>query len=174
MVTLPLEFDTTATWQRIVRNVQLGGAALAALILIALITGNAPGAIGLAAVSLVAYWLVRRTRGFPMGAVGTLTAAEVTVRPVKVLWYSLPVPAGRFPIDRFQSVAVVDYGQMARRAGGLLSSVELTGRPGTPDIRVAYLPEQSAAQFAEDLTSIVKLPYERRNAPGVRSSRVTV
>lgn len=174
MATLPLEFDTTAVWQGIVRNVQLGLAGLAAMIPLALVFGNVRGAVGLAVILLVAFVLVRRVRGVSMGAVGTLTAKDVTTRPVKVLWYSLPVPAGRFPIDQFQSIAVVEYTPQPGRVTRFMGSVELAGRPGTPNVRVAYQPIDSAVQFAQELAQLLELPFARVDAPGTRSFRMTV
>src|ERR1043166_8664333 len=96
MVSLPYDFDTTQPWQRIVKIVFAGAAVLLASTGLALATSNYAGAAGLGLCLAVGWLVVRRARGFPMGAAGRLTANGVEVRGVRVLWYDLPVPVGHF------------------------------------------------------------------------------
>src|SRR5262249_5384005 len=109
MITLPYAFDTTTTWQRIVKIMFAVAGVLLLAIIGGLLSGKFGGAVGLSIAIAILWVVVRRVRGFPMGAAGTLTQSEVETCPVRVLWYSLPVPVGRFSIDRFDSIGVIEY-----------------------------------------------------------------
>jgi hypothetical protein len=176
VITLPYDFDTSALWVRIVRFVFAITAGLLVAIAGALASGKFGGAIGLALALGILWWIGWRTRGCPLGAAGTLTPTDVEVRPVKVLWYSLTVPVGRFSIDRFQSIAVVERVRMLQPGGSGTDtgSVQLVGKPGTPDIEVAFCDIDQAMEIAQELANLLRLEYGRLDAPGSRAIRLTV
>ena len=176
MIALPYEFDSSALWRRIVKIVFT----LAGLLLLAtvacLASGRFGGATGLAIAFAILCLIVRRVRDFPMGAAGRLNATDVETREVKVLWYSLPVPVGRFSIDRFQSIAVVEHVVMPRATGSGTNTgrVLLVGKAGTPDIAVAFTDIDQAIEIARELGNVLGLKWQRLDAPGSRTIRVTL
>jgi len=176
VIVLPYAFDTTAVWQRIVKIVLTIGGVLLLSVVGGLATGKFGGAIGLAIAAAILFWLVRRVRGFPMGAAGTLTETGIATRPVRVWWYSLPVPVGQYPIDRFESIRVVERVIMPQpgNSGRNTGSVQLVGKGGTPDIEVAFQDIDSAIVIAQDLGTLLHLPVARVDAPGTRTARVTL
>jgi hypothetical protein len=71
-----------AVWQRIVKNVLRAAGVLVLLIVVAVATGKVAGAIALTFVLAIVGYLANRVRGFPIGAIGRLTATEVETYPV--------------------------------------------------------------------------------------------
>jgi hypothetical protein len=53
-------------------------------------------------------------------------------------------------------------------------SVQLVGKPGTPDIEVAFCDIDQAMEIAQELANLLRLEYGRLDAPGSRAIRLTV
>ena len=176
MITLPYPFDTTLIWKRIVKIAFAIAGVLLFCVVSALLSGKFGGAFGLALATTIFFSLARRVRAFPMGAVGTLTETRVETQPVRILWYSLPVPVGTFSIDRFDAVGVVERLFFPKSGGGATTngSVQLIGKDGTPDIEVAFRDIDSANVIARELSDLLRLPIKRVDPPGTRSIRVTL
>lgn len=176
MITLPYDFDTTARWRTIVKLVFTVVGLVLVAIGGALINGELGGASALALCLAILTWLLRRGRTLPMGAAGRLTARAIETRAVKVLWFALRVPAGRFSIDRFQSIAVVEQIVLPRPGGTGTNtgSVRLVGKSGTPDIEVAYGVIGEALDVARELAGLLGLEWRRQDAPGSRAIHVVL
>lgn len=177
MMTLPLEFDTTREWRPIVKAVLWFVGAAVVLIAGALAAGKYGGAAGLALALLIVWWIARRVAGgFPLGAAGTLTADAVETRAVRVLWYRLPVPVGRFPVDSFASVSVVEYVILPTYTSGGRNKgvVTLVGKPGTPDIPVVSATIDEAMSAGHELGSLLGLESRHIDAAGSRAERKAI
>lgn len=176
VITLPYDFDTTARWRTIVKLVFTVVGLVLVAIGGALINGELGGASALALCLAILTWLLRRGRTLPMGAAGRLTARAIETRAVKVLWFALRVPAGRFSIDRFQSIAVVEQIVLPRPGGTGTNtgSVRLVGKSGTPDIEVAYGVIGEALDVARELAGLLGLEWRRQDAPGSRAIHVVL
>ena len=171
---MPFEFDTTVTWRRIIRIVFVVAGFLLLGILSAVATRKFGAAIGFAIAAAILSWIVRRVGSLPMGAAGTLTAAAVETSPVRVGWYSLPVPVGRFSINRFESIALVERVMMSRPGNSTANtgSVQLVGKSGTPTIEVGFLSIGEAMALAEELGALLLLPVRRRDDLGSTTERI--
>ena len=176
MITLPYDFDTASTWQRIVRIALaiLGGLVFLAAAAAAL--GHWAAAAGIVLCMVFFALVARIARFFPMGAVGQITRAEVVCCPVKVFGRSLRVPVGRFPLAQFRSVTLEQRVIVITPAGARdnedLGSVCLVGANGTPTIEVARGRISAATIVARELASTLALELREVAAPGTRVTRV--
>src|SRR5881396_683462 len=106
---LPLDFDSTEPWSRIVK-IALTIAVVYAITMAGLfVKGNFLGCGFLLLFGLAFYAVLRRARRVSMGAAGRLTASGVTVHPVRVWGFSLNVPSGEFSLDRFSAVGLAEH-----------------------------------------------------------------
>jgi hypothetical protein len=176
LISLPYAFDTSAIWRRIVRNVLIGAIAGVLLVVVALASGKVGGAAGLTVALGIAAWIARRASAFPMGAAGVVTDTEVETRPVRVFGYSLSVPVGRFPINQFQRINVVEHVMPLRpgTSGTNTGDVLLVGKPGTPNIQVAFANIDHALEVALELGQLLALDVQRVDAPGSRTVHVSM
>jgi hypothetical protein len=176
VIALPYTFDTTAVWQRIVKFAFAGAGALLLLAVGGLASGKFGAGAGLGVMLIILLWMFSRVRRFPMGATGTLTERQVETHPVRVLWYSLPVPVGVFSIDRFTTVGIVEHVVIPRTGGNVTNtgSVQLLGKMGTPNIEIAVGDIDSALAFASTLGGLLHMPVQRMDAPESRTVRVTI
>ncbi|HWH50053.1 MAG TPA: hypothetical protein VN651_00800 [Gemmatimonadaceae bacterium] len=181
MLTLPYDFDTTTSWQQIVKITAAIVAALMAAIIAAAAMGSWGAAAGIAVCVAMLGFVVRRAARFPglsFGAVGRLTTDAVETRPVAVYGIPLRVPAGRFAIDRFTGVRVVQRIIVIRPSGSRsnedIGSVSLVGRTGTPDIEIMFGPIGAAKTMAGEVASRLGLAVERTAAPGGKVVEVNI
>src|SRR5204862_7180734 len=102
------------------------------------VKGTFLGGTVLRVVGLAVYAVLRRSRRVSMGAAGRLSASGVTVHPVRAWGFSLNVPSGEFPIDRFSAVGLAEHIVVVRSASlpRNFGIVQLVGRPGTPNIEI--------------------------------------
>jgi hypothetical protein len=163
-LTLPLEFDSAATWRTIVRGALIGFAILALLLLIAAIAGKLAVAVQLMLAMLVTFVIARRVRGFPMGAAGTISATEVTTYPESVFGIALAVPVGRFPLSAFRSIVVEE--RMAINATSVhpYGDVYLVGNGATPRIHVFSGKVDPARAFASELSALMPDPLRSNDS----------
>jgi hypothetical protein len=173
----PYDFDTAGTWRTIVKIAALVVAIFAFMIVGLVIKGEIAASIGVFAFGVL-FWSALRRLGvarIPMGASGRLTASDVVVDGVKLWNYSLNVPVGRFPIGRFEAVAVVEHVVMGRTASTTydnVGSVQLVGRAGTPNIEVMVAPIDAANAFAKELSAKLALELRSLATPGTKITRI--
>jgi hypothetical protein len=155
-MTLPLTFDTAAIWQTILRRTLIGLGIIAASLVVVAILGKVAAAVQLTLVMLLAFFIARRVRGFPMGAAGTISAAEVTTHPVSSFGIALAVPVGHFPLSAFRSI-VVEEGMIFHAASDdpRFGRVYLVGDGATPRIHVFTGKVDAARQFANELSGLI-------------------
>ncbi|HXO85010.1 MAG TPA: hypothetical protein VN803_05730 [Gemmatimonadales bacterium] len=173
---LPLDFDSTEPWQKIVK-IGLAVAAIYGLVVVGavvqghLLGGGLPLLFGLAF-----YALLRRANRVSMGAKGRLTSDSVTVHPVRVWGFSLNVPSGEFSLERFSAVGLAQYIVVDRPASIPKDTgiVQLVGRPGTPNIEVMIDDIDTARPFADDLSRALNLELTAVAVPGQTIRRYTV
>jgi len=173
---LPLDFDTAEPWQTIVK-IALAVAAVYAIAVVGLfVKGDFLGGGFLLVFGLAFSAVLRRVRRVSMGAVGRLTASAVTVHPVRVWGFSLNVPSGEFPLSEFEAVALVERVVVLPtwRALGDTGTVQLMGRPGTPNIDVMTGDIDAARPFAEELSAALNLELKSLTAPGQTIRRYKV
>jgi hypothetical protein len=175
VITLPYRFDTSERWQRLVKMLFAFQGFLMLALAGGIASGKFGGTIGIALALGILAWIARRVRNFPMGAAGILTSTDVETRQVKVLWYSLPMPVGKFLLDHFHSIAVVEHVYVSQSGGGARNtgSVRLVGKAGTPDIEVAFDAIDKAIEVARELANLLPLEYHRVDAPESHTVRVT-
>src|SRR5439155_22370387 len=169
---LPLDFNSAEPWTRIVKIALI----IAAVYVIAVAglfgKGNFLGGAVLVLFGLAFSTVLRRARRVSMGAAGRLTAGAVTVHPVRVWGSSLNVSRGEFSLDRFSAVGlaerivVVRSGSIPTNSG----SVQLLGRPGTPNIEVMIDDIDKARGFAEELSATLHLELQSVAVPGQTTS----
>ncbi|HXG97443.1 MAG TPA: hypothetical protein VNJ06_10100 [Gemmatimonadales bacterium] len=169
---LPLDFNSAEPWTRIVK-IALIIAAVYAIAVVGLFgKGNFLGGAVLLLFGLAFSTVLRRARRVSMGAAGRLTAGAVTVHPVRVWGFSLNVSRGEFSLDRFSAVGlaerivVVRSGSIPTNSG----SVQLLGRPGTPNIEVMIDDIDKARGFAEELSATLHLELQSVAVPGQTTS----
>ena len=178
MLSLPYDFDTAATWEKIIKIFLIVAGVYAATLFGLVLQGQFVAGIVL---SVIGFALWRMIRLIParigMGARGRLTAADVTTRTAKVWRYSLNVPVGRFPISQFSEVAIAERVIVIRpeTVSGSLSntgSVLLVGRNGTPDIEMMVDTIEAANAFAKELSATLGLPVRPLATPGSRITEI--
>lgn len=173
---MSFDFDTTTPWRQIVQLAIALAALYLILVLGLFLKGDLlPGVIALA-FGLAFYSVLRRARGLSMGALGQLTPNGITVRPVRVWGFSLNVPAGEFALARFAAVGVVQrvlIGLPNRTSQSDSGTVQLMGRPGTPDIEVMIGDIDAARAFAAKLSADLKLELRDVAVPGQTIRRYT-
>ena len=173
---LPLDFDSAAPWTRVVK-IALTIAAVYAIAVVGLfVKGNFLGGAVLLVFALAFSVVLRRARRVSMGAAGRLTANAVTVHPVRVWGFSLNVPSGEFSLDRFSAVGLGERIVVVRSASirGNSGSVQLLGRPGTPNIEVMIDDIDTARGFAEELSAALNLELTSIAVPGQTIRRYTM
>ena len=111
-----------------------------------------------------------------MGAAGRLTASAVTVHPVRVWGFSLNVPSGEFSLDRFSAVGLAERIVVVRPVSipRDTGSVQLLGRPGTPNIEVMIDDIDTARGFAEELSATLHLELQSVAVPGQTIRRYSI
>jgi hypothetical protein len=174
---LPLDFDTAEPWQKIVKIALMIAAVYAIAVIGLFLKGNLLGGGFLLLFGLAFYAVLRRARGVSMGAAGRLTATGVTVHAVRVWGFSLNVPSGEFALDRFAAVGVVQrilIGLPNRTSQSDSGTVQLMGRPGTPDIEVMIGDIDAARAFAAELSAALNLELKSVAVPGQTIRRYTV
>jgi hypothetical protein len=180
MLSLPYDFDTADSWEKIVKIFLIVSGIYLAMVVGLLL--EAQFVAGLIAVLFgLALW--RMLRAVPqrigMGARGRLSATDVTTHPVKVWGYALNVPVGRFPISGFSDIAVVERvvvmrPETASSLYGNIGSVRLLGKNGTPDIEIVVATIDAANAFASTVSSALKLPVRALAAPGTTIVRISL
>src|SRR5947207_7371892 len=173
---LPLDFNSAEPWTRSVK-IALTIAAVHAIAVFGLfVRGNFLGGAVLLVSGLTFYAVLRRSRRVSMGAAGRLTASAVTVHPVRVWGFSLNVPSGEFSIDRFSAVGLAERIVVVRPVSipRDTGSVQLLGRPGTPNIEVMIDDIDTARGFAEDMSATLSLELRSIAVPGQTIRRYTV
>ena len=173
---LPLDFDSAERWTRIVKLAVTIAAVYAIAVVGLFIKGNFLGGAVLLVFGLAFYAVLRRARRISMGAAGRLTAAGVTVHPVRVWGFSLNVPSGEFSLDRFSAVGLAERIVVMRSASlpRDIGIVQLVGRPGTPNIEVMSDDIDTATAFAEELSAALKLEVTSVPVPGQTIRRYTL
>jgi len=173
---LPLDFDSTVPWQKIVK-IGLAVAGIFAIVVVGLfLQGNLLGGGLLLLFGLAFYALLRRANRVSMGAKGRLTRDSVTVQPVRVWGLSLNVPSGQFPIDRFSAVGLAEHIVVDRTASIPKNTgiVQLVGRPPTPNIEVMMDDIDTARLFADELCAALNLQLKSVPVPGQTIRRYAV
>ena len=179
MFSLPYEFDTAEPWERIVKTFLLVGGVYVAMVIGLFLEGRSVAGI-FALLFGLAFWLVIRRvpREIGMGARGRLSATEVVTRGVRVWRYALNVPVGRFAIDKFSEVAVVERVVVMRPDTGAprgnTGSVRLVGRNGTPNVDILLAGIEAANAFARELSAALTLPLRELAAPGTTIVRISL
>ena len=174
---LPLNFDTAEPWQTIVKIALMIAAVYTIAVISLFLKGNLLGGSLLVLFGLAFYAMLRRARRISMGAKGRLTRDGVTVHPVRVWGFSLNMPSGEFALDRFAAVGVVErilIGLPNRTSQSDSGTVQLMGRPGTPDIEVMIGDIDAAQAFAEELSAALNLELKDVPVPGQTIRRYTV
>jgi len=174
---LPLNFDTAEPWQTIVKIALMIAAVYTIAVISLFLKGNLLGGSLLVLFGLAFYAMLRRARRISMGAKGRLTRDGVTVHPVRVWGFSLNVPSGQFALDRFAAVGVVErimIGLPNRTSQSDSGTVQLMGRPGTPNIEVMIGDIEAAQAFAEELSAALNLELKDVPVPGQTIRRYTV
>src|SRR5437660_412334 len=112
----------------------------------------------------------------PLATRTTRGASGVTVHPVRVWGFSLNVPSGEFSLDRFSAVGLAERIVVVRPVSipGDTGSVQLLGRPGTPNIEVMIDDIDTARGFAEELSATLHLELTSVAVPGQTIRRYTV
>ncbi len=176
MISLPYNFDTASTWQRIVKIAATVIGFIVLSIVGAALTGQWTATAGLTACLLIFCFMLRVARAVPMGAAGQITRSEVIVSPVKALGYSLRVPVGSYPITQFRTVTLEQRVVVVRppntRDNEDIGSVCLEGPNGSPKIEVARTSISAATIVARDLSAVLGLELREVAAPGSRVVRV--
>ena len=173
---LPLDFDSAAPWTRIVK-IALTIAAVYAFAVVGLfVKENFLGGAILLVFGLAFSAVLRRARRVSMGAAGRLTAGAVTVHPVRVWGFSLNVPSGEFSLDRFSAVGLAERIVVVRPVSipRDTGSVQLLGRPGTPNIEIMIDDIDTARGFAEELSATLHLELQSVAVPGQTIRRYTI
>jgi hypothetical protein len=173
---LPLDFDCTDAWQKIVK-IGLALAAIFSIVVVGLfLQRNLVGGGFLLLFGLAFYALLRRANRMSMGAQGRLTRDSVTVHPVHVWGFSLNVPSGEFSLDRFSAVGLAEHIVVDRPVGIPKNTgiVQLVGRPGTPNIEVLIDDIDKARPFADELSAALNLELTSVAVPGQTIRRYTV
>ncbi len=169
MVNLPYDFDTAATWQRIVQIIAAIVGAIALSIVGAAATGQWRAAAAFAMCGAIFALLLRIARRVPLGAAGTITASELVARPVTQFGLPLRVPVGRFPITHFRTVELQRTIVVIRPAGSRnnedIGSVFLVGPDGSPRIEVVRTSMSAATIAARDLSTQLGLHLREAAAP---------
>ncbi|PYO90624.1 MAG: hypothetical protein DMD66_01940 [Gemmatimonadetes bacterium] len=174
---LPLNFDTAEPWQTIVKIALMIAAVYTIAVISLFLKGNLLGGSLLVLFGLAFYAMLRRARRISMGAKGRLTRDGVTVHPVRVWGFSLNMPSGEFALDRFAAVGVVErilIGLPNRTSQSDSGTVQLMGRPGTPNIEVMIGDIEAAQAFAEELSAALNLELKDVPVPGQTIRRYTV
>jgi len=174
---LPFDFDTAEPWQKIVKIALMIAAVYAIAVISLFLKGNLLGGSLLVLFGLAFYAMLRRARQISMGAKGRLTRDRVTVHPVRVWGVSLNVPSGEFALDRFAAVGVVErmmIGLPNRTSQSDSGTVQLMGRPGTPNIEVMIGDIEAAQTFAQELSAALKLELTSVAVPGQTIRRYTM
>ena len=173
---LPLDFNSAEPWTRIVKIAVIIAAVYAIAVVGLFGKGNFLGGAVLLVFGLAFYAVLRRARRVSMGAAGRLTASAVTVHPVRVWGFSLNVPSGEFSLDRFSAVGLAERIVVVRPASlpRNTGSVQLLGRPGTPNIEVMIDDIDTARGFAEELSATLHLELTSVAVPGQTIRRYTV
>ena len=173
---LPLDFDSTAPWQKIVK-LGLAVSGIYGIVVVGIaVQGHLLGAGLLLLFGLAFYAVLRRANRVSMGAKGRLTRDSVTVHPVRVWGFSLNVPSGAFSIDRFSAVGVAEHIVVVPTGARSSNSgiVQLVGRPGTPNIQIMIDDIDTARGFAEALSAALSLELQSIAVPGQTIRRYTV
>ena len=174
---LPLNFDTAEPWQTIVKIALMIAAVYTIAVISLFLKGNLLGGSLLVLFGLAFYAMLRRARRISMGAKGRLTRDGVTVHPVRVWGFSLNMPSGEFALDCFAAVGVVErilIGLPNRTSQSDSGTVQLMGRPGTPNIEVMIGDIEAAQAFAEELSAALNLELKDVPVPGQTIRRYTV
>src|SRR5438477_5433443 len=174
---LPLNFDTAEPWQTIVKIALMIAAVYTIAVISLFLKGNLLGGSLLVLFGLAFYAMLRRARRISMGAKGRLTRDGVTVHPVRVWGFSLNMPSGEFALDRFAAVGVVErilIGLPNRTSQSDSGTVQLMGRPGTPNFEVMIGDIEAAQAFAEELSAALNLELKDVPVPGQTIRRYTV
>ncbi len=166
---LPYEFDTSDVWRTILKGT-FGLTLLTVLsLLYALLARQWDAAVPLALSSAMLFFLTRLFVRHQTGSVGTLSADRVVIQPNRLLWFSLPGPAGTYALDRFSAVRV-DFSMGPLQPGvqgGPNEVVWLVGRPGTPDIALARTNDGAGRGVGPELGALLNLPVEEVGVPKV-------
>jgi hypothetical protein len=178
MLSLPYDFDTARSWEKIIKIFLIVSGIYVAMVLGLLVEARFVAA-GVTFLFGVALWRMLRAvpRRIGMGARGRLSATDVSTRAVKVWSYSLSVPVGQFPIGGFGEIAVVERVVVTRPTTGSygdIGSVRLVGRNGTPDVEIIVAAIDAANEFARELSARLKLPLRALAAPGTTIVRVSL
>jgi hypothetical protein len=173
---LPLDFDSTEPWQKIVK-LGLAVAAIYGIVVVGVfLQGKLLGGGFLLVFGLAFYAILRRVNRVSMGAKGRLTKDSVTVHPVRVWGVSLNVPSGEFSLERFSAVGLAEHIVVDRPASIPKDTgiVQLVGRPGTPNIEVMIDDIDTARRFAHELSATLNLELTSVAVPGQTIRRYTV
>jgi hypothetical protein len=166
-ITLPYEFDTYGIWRTILKGA-IGMTTIVALsFAYTLLSRQWPAAGALALSGALLVFFTRALIRFQSGAAGTLRADAVVVRPNELWGFTLPGPAGIYPLNRFSGVRIefrsgpVDPSVQ----GGPNEVVWLVGRTGTPNIALARTQRYAGRALGQELGSLLGLPVEEVGAP---------
>jgi hypothetical protein len=165
-VALPYRFDTTPVVKQILRGVLgLGLIVLAGLLYSLLLSHDRVAAVQLLLIALIVAYFGRLLLKNLTGSTGTLDRHEVVVEPGVLHGMQLQSPAGRFPLQNFESVRVERMSPLAFAQGGPHERVSLVGRAGTPDILVARTSEGSGITLGQELATALGLQYREDLSP---------
>lgn len=162
--TLPLRFDTTVVWRRILLGVFAlqAGVILPGLAYAILGRHDGVAALGLGLVgALLLYFTVR---AYPLmeSGVGVISADGVVTRRGRVLGLRLPGAEGQFALSKFRTIRVEEASEpMLPAQGGPSECVYLVGREGTPDLLIARTQDRRGGEWGEALGRLLGLPCER-------------
>ena len=169
-ITLPYRFDTSSVWHTILKGAFALNAVMVFGVLLKLVTGEWPTAVGLVVVEAVVFGFTRLFTRYQDGSVGTLYRDRVEVEPNALLGIALPGPAGTYAIDRFSAVRVQFMMGAIIVTGpspGPSELVWLAGRDGTPDVLLARTEDRAGRAVGKEFGTLLDLPVEEKNAPKV-------
>jgi len=163
-VTLPYDFNTAESYQRVVRGaVGVGLVVVAGVVYSALISHDYVVVLQLGVIGAMAGGMVCVIGARVRGSAGTLTADGVIIeRAPAVFGLRFPGPSGRFSLDRFSAVRVEEAsGPVLPNVNiGPHSRIYLVGKTGVPDVLIARTTSIGSTEAAE-FADLLALPLQR-------------
>jgi hypothetical protein len=169
-ITLPYDFDTSATVKLIMRGfVGLLAVVLVGILYSLLVSRSQAAALQLTLSAAVLIYFGHLFRKHLIGVQGTISIDSVSVQPGKVCGVRLAGPLGKFPVGRFAAIRVErvtnPLSMPLETQIGPHERVSLIGKEGTPDILIARTSDDAGRRLGSELAAALMLPYNEQLAP---------
>ena len=169
-IALPYRFDTSSIWHTILKGAFVLNAVLLLGLVLKLLLGDWPTALGLVVMEAVVLGFTRLFIRFQSGSIGTLYRDRVEVEANALLGIPLPGPRGTYLRERFSAVRVefmMGPINVDGPSGGPHELVWLVGQVGTPDVLITRTREGAGSVVGAELGAVLELPIEEKNKPKV-------